>query len=311
MNYSNFKIKLQHKISIIVIKFESLTDIIDKRPGKWLLLIEEEKEDHEGEAMRTEKVSSQSSDKLMQILECLAEQKLPMRLQDLAEAVGMTQPTVLRYLNSLVNSNYIYQDPESLRYGLTWKVCALGANLGSYASMRSIANRFVTQLSMRFGLGACLVVEENGSCVYLDCIDSSPVAGRILQHIGRRSPLHTASSGKILLASHSDEEVDRYIAEKGLERLTDNTITSREALFAELELVRSRGWAFDDEECEIGLRCVSRPLRSYTGGVVAAMSVFGDASEMTPEHIEKDILPHLTEATEEISRRLGWPGLDK
>ena len=178
--------------------------------------------------MRTEKVSSQSSDKLMQILECLAEQKLPMRLQDLAEAVGMTQPTVLRYLNSLVNSNYIYQDPESLRYGLTWKVCALGANLGSYASMRSIANRFVTQLSMRFGLGACLVVEENGSCVYLDCIDSSPVAGRILQHIGRRSPLHTASSGKILLASHSDEEVDRYIAEKGLERLTDNTITSRE-----------------------------------------------------------------------------------
>ena len=75
--------------------------------------------------------------------------------------------------------------------------------------------------------------------------------------------------------------------------------------------MRSRGWAFDDEECEIGLRCVSRPLRSYTGGVVAAMSVFGDASEMTPEHIEKDILPHLAEATEEISRRLGWPGLDK
>ena len=256
--------------------------------------------------MKSEKVSSQSSDKLMQILECLAAHKLPVRLQDLAESVGMTQPTVLRYLNSLMNSNYIYQDPESLRYGLTWKVCALGANLGSYSSMRGLAAGFVTRLSMRFELGACLVVAEEGSCVYLDCIDPAPAAGRILQHIGRRSPLHTAASGKILLAAMSDEDVSRYIAEKGLERLTERTICDSEALFAELRKVREQGWAFDDEECEIGLRCVSFPLRNYTGAVVAAMSVFGDANVMQPERVKAEILPVLRDAAVQISHRLGY-----
>lgn len=73
-----------------------------------------------------ERASSQSSDKLLQILECIAGNKLPVRLQDLSEQVNMTQSTVLRYLNTLVNNNYVYQEEDTLRYALTWKIAAWG-----------------------------------------------------------------------------------------------------------------------------------------------------------------------------------------
>ena len=157
------------------------------------------------------RASSQSSDKLLQILEGISVNKLPMRLQDISEQVGMSQSTVLRYLTTLVNNGYIYQEEDTLRYGLTWKICALGQNLNTNLSLRNIASPFINRLSIQHGLGSCLVVDYDFECMYLDCIDTSNELFHTLMRIGKSAPLHTTGSGKILLASYSDAKVDEHV----------------------------------------------------------------------------------------------------
>ena len=118
----------------------------------------------------TERQTNQSSIKLLQIMECLAEQRTPMRVQDLAKKVNMTQATVLRYLYALQDAKYIYQDTETSRYALTWRVCRLSENLNSFLSLRNITTPFINSLANTLSLGVCLVVNQNDECMYLDCI---------------------------------------------------------------------------------------------------------------------------------------------
>ena len=253
-----------------------------------------------------ERQSSLSSDKLLAILECIAESRIPIRLQDLAERSGMTQPTVLRYLRTLQNANYVYQDETTLRYALTWKLCRLTENLDSYLGLRNIANPFVNHLANTLQQGVCLVVNRGDQCVYLDCVDHPHANYTPLQYIGKHAPLHATGSGKVLMSSFSETQVDEYILQKGLTRCTEYTITSRTQLLKALEQVRTQGFAFDDEECEIGLKCISYPLRNYSGSICAAISVFGNASEMSSDVLKKEIHQELGTAAEMISLRLGW-----
>ena len=253
-----------------------------------------------------EKASSQSSDKLLQILECIANNRLPIRLQELSKQVNMTQPTVLRYLNALVHTNYVYQEEDTLRYALTWKICGLGQGLNSYSSLRGIAGPFINRLSAEMELGSCLVVDHNFECMYLDCVDVPSALTQTLHRIGRSAPLHTTGSGKILLASYNNVKVEKYIDTKGLTKLTEQTITSADRLFEELAQVRARGYSIDEEECESGLRCVSVPLHSYTGDIIAALSIFGPTSVLTLDRIEVEGRPALFDAARAISSRLGY-----
>ena len=254
-----------------------------------------------------ERQASLSSDKLLAILECIAESRMPMRLQDLAERSGMSQSTVLRYLRTLQNANYVYQDEQTLRYALTWKLCGLTEHLNSYLGLRNIATPFVNQLANDLRAGVCLVVSQDYHCLYLDCIDHPDTAGAPLQFIGKRAPLHVTSSGKMLLSACTQAQIDDYIAQKGLTRYTDNSITTRERLMEELDAIRTQGFSTDMEECEIGHRCVSYPIYCYNGTVYAALSVFGDVACMNEEFV-RQLHPQMKAVAEEISRRLGYDG---
>lgn len=252
------------------------------------------------------KSQSQSSDKLLLILETISKNRLPVRLQDLAEKVGMTQSSVLRYLKALLSANYIYQEETTGRYALTWKICSLGENLNSPLGMRNTVSPFINRLAAALDLGACLVVNQLNQCMYLDCVDISLSPDRTLQYIGKRAPLHVTSSGKILLSSFSEAQLDEYIAACGLVKYTDNTITDRERLLEELAKIRESGYAIDDEECEKGLKCFSMPLRSYSGAIVAAISVFGGTERMTEDMMMNRIYPLLSSEIKIISARLGF-----
>lgn len=253
-----------------------------------------------------EKQASLSSDRLLQILECIARNRIPMRLQDLAEQTGLTQSTVLRYLRTLQNANYVYQEENTLRYALTWKLCNLTENLNSYLSLRNIANPFVNHLANTLHAGVCLVVNQDDTCLYLDCIDTPSFSQAPLQFIGKRAPLHVTGSGKILLSAYSEAQIDDYIARKGLTRFTQYSITTREGLMAELEKIRKQGFATDIEECEIGMRCTSYPVHCYNRSIFAAMSVFGRVSDMDEAFIREQVHPQLKAAAALISQRLGY-----
>lgn len=231
---------------------------------------------------------------------------MPMRLQDLAEQTGLTQSTVLRYLRTLQNSNYVYQEEDTLRYALTWKICNLTTNLNSYLSLRNIANPFVNQLANTLHAGVCLVVNQDDSCLYLDCIDSPASSQAPLQFIGKRAPLHVTSSGKLMLSSFSEARMDEYIARTGLTRFTEYTITTRDGLVAELDAIRRQGFSLDMEECEIGMRCISYPIYCYNGNLFAAISVFGRTTDLDEQFVQQQVHPLLKEISGIISQRLGY-----
>lgn len=254
--------------------------------------------------LSAERQSSQSSVRLIQIMECLAANYSPMRLQDIARQVGMTQSTVLRYLYALESTHYVYRDEEMARYGLTWRVCKLGENLNSMLSLRNLANPFINQLANTLSLGVCLVTDRDHECLYLDCIDNP--RSQTLQHIGKQAPLHVTGSGKLLLSQYTREEVELYISTAGLVKYTEHTITDPRALEQELVKIRQRDFGMDREECELGLHCISCPLRDYTGRIIAAVSVFGNVADMSETRLEKEIYPALRKASEAISMRLGY-----
>lgn len=251
-----------------------------------------------------ERQSSQSSIRLLQILECLANNRMPLRLQEIAKQVGMTQSTVLRYLYALQTANYIYQEDETSRYGLTWRICGLGENLNTQLSLRNITTPFINHLANTLSTGACLVVEQDGECLYLDCIDIPNHS--TLQRIGKKAPLHTTGSGKVLLSRYNSAQLDDYIATKGLTKYTEYTITDPDVLRSELERIRQQGFAMDEQECEIGLRCISIPLRDFSGQIVSSISVFGNIADMSNQRIKSEIYPTLKEVTVVVSSRLGY-----
>lgn len=248
--------------------------------------------------------SNQSSMRLLQIMECLAENRTPMRLQDLAKQTGMTQSTVLRYLYALLDAHYIYQDADTSRYALTWRVCRLSSHLNSQIGLRNMAAPFISHLANSLALGACLVVNQDDACMYLDCIDNPNSPG--LQRIGKLAPLHATGSGKVLLSQYSEPQLTEYIRTRGLTCYTEYTITDPALLRKELDRVREQGFGMDEQECELNLRCISLPLRDYSGNIIAAMSLFGNLTDMDPRRIREEIYPPLKAAAEAVSSRLGF-----
>ena len=124
--------------------------------------------------------------------------------------------------------------------------------------------------------------------------------------IGKDAPMHSTGSGKILLSAMSPNRIRQFLDQVGLARLTPYTITNREAFLQELDQVREQGYALDNEECEIGHRCVSVPLYDYTGTVAAAISAFDSTERLTDEAIENRILPALKDLAAKISFRMGY-----
>ncbi len=249
--------------------------------------------------------ANRSSDKLLKIMEYMSANRLPQRLKDIADGLGMTQPTTLRYLCTLCDQGYVYQDSQSGFYAMTWKVCRLGRSLESNLVLKSMAGPLLNEFANTYNIGVLLAVERDGMLVYLDLAGAPYGNVDTMLRIGKDAPMHSTSSGKILLSAMSPLQLQQVIQRHGLVRLTPKTITDKSRLEEELERIRKNGYALDNEECEIGHRCVAVPLYDYTGNVVAAISAFDSIDRLTDSYIEETILPALKELARENSFRMG------
>ena len=251
--------------------------------------------------------TNQSSDKLLALIELLAQQPEPIRLQDISRISGMNASTALRFLSALQHRDYAAQEIDTGRYYLTFKLCGLAQNITSHFGIREIAQPFIRNVSNVFSESCHLAVESDLLVLYIDVAKCASRTLMITQRIGNLAPLHCTGVGKLFLSQHSVDEVEGIISQKPMQRLTENTITTIPLLLKELDHVRNLGYAYDNEECEVGARCIAAPIRDYTGNIVAGISVSGPAVRMTDEHIMMN-LPFLMETAEQISVRLGWQG---
>jgi len=249
------------------------------------------------------KNSNQSVGKALQIIEVLLESSSPMRLQEIAAAVEMPASTVLRMLSSLMLYNYVDQDIDSKKYFLTLKFAQIGAAVSSRIGLTTIARPILLDLSFRCGEAASIAIEDKMSMVYIDVADGPDGLLKVMQYIGKRSPMHCTGVGKCFLLNYTDAQIDEFIHITGLKRFTPYTLTSKAELLAELDMARVRDFAMDNQECELGARCVAAPIRDYSGKVVAAISVSGPVNRMTPEKVAK-VASQVKDAAEQISKKL-------
>ncbi|MBS6644384.1 MAG: IclR family transcriptional regulator [Clostridiaceae bacterium] len=248
---------------------------------------------------------NQSSVKLLKVFEHLVLKREPQRLLDIANDLKMNSSTVLRFLATLVNEGYVEQNEETLKYFPTYKICALANNVNNYVDMRMIARPYMEQLAKIFGESVCMAVEENMRSVYIEVIRESNQSLMMVQSVGNAVPMHCTGNGKVMLLNYSEEDLDKLIRVEGLARYTENTLTSKWQLVRELEKIRERGFAYDEEERELGARCVAFPIYNYTGKVVAGLSVTGPKNRMTDELIEPR-LDDFRRISLEISKKLGY-----
>ncbi len=247
---------------------------------------------------------NQSVEKVLQIIEVMANNKTPMRLLDIAEKLSLPASTVLRFLNTLLTFSYVIQDPETLKYRLSMKFCQIGNLVSSQFSIRDIARPFLLDLSEKCQESTCLAIEQDMMVVYIDVVDGPDSMVRTMQRIGKNAPLHSTGVGKLMLLDYDDKKLDRLVSEKGLDALTAHTITTKKALLSELSKIEVQGYAQDDEECEIGAKCIAAPIKDFTGKTVACISVSGPVSRMTSQKLDF-IKVHIKNAAAEISRQLG------
>lgn len=246
-----------------------------------------------------------SAEKMLTIIEYLAAQKEPARLLDMSKALGINVSTVSRFVTTLVNCGYAAQEEETARYYLTFKICAVANMVSAHTDIRNIARPYMRELTDMFNESACLAVEENMKVVYIEVMEGPGQMLRSMQRIGNVAPMHCTGIGKLLLLNYSDGELDRLIEVEGLTRYTEYTLTSKVQLVNELKRIREKGYAFDNEECEVGARCVAFPIYGAQGKIIAGISVTGPTNRLTDEFINSR-LSYFDEIARDISYKMGY-----
>lgn len=256
--------------------------------------------------------SNQSVEKTIRIIEMLAMAKEPMRLSEMAKGVGMPPSTVLRMINTLVELGYAYQEEEEPhRYGLTIRFLRIGQMAADHFSIRDVAHPYLIRISRETGESSCLSIEDHYKVRYIDVTEGSGNLITIRQRIGGSGMMHCTGSGKLFLSQYQEEQLDDFIREKGIPGLTSHTLTTKPELMYELESCRRLGYATDDEECEIGMRCIAAPICDSQGKIIAAISISGPISRMTRLRNEKELAPMLCEVADKITQKMVGTRIEK
>jgi IclR family transcriptional regulator, KDG regulon repressor len=245
----------------------------------------------------------------IRLAKAFSEDEYEMGISELATRLGLAKSTVHRLATTLVEYDILEQNRETGRYRLGLALFELGALVRRKMDVASQSSQQMHSLVEMTGETVQLGVLDHQSVLYLRIFESRQ-AVRMASSVGSRVPAHCTGVGKVLLA-HQPREVVRQIIDHGLKRYTANTITSPEALLEELASVRAKGYAIDDEEIEVGLRCIAAPIRDHTGQVTAAISVAAPVQRMSKKNVQATV-PTVVAAAEAISRRLGYlPALSR
>jgi DNA-binding IclR family transcriptional regulator len=222
-------------------------------------------------------------------------------LTAVSKKLGTSKSTAFRYLTTFEKLGVVNRD-DSDRFTLGPKLIELAGVYLRDNSLRKVTEPFLNQLAEETKETAHLAVPSENEVVYIDKVDSSHSI-QMASRIGGRMPMHCTSLGKAILA-HSLDQVEEIIDE-GLTTQTPNTVRSPEALREELEFVRSKGFSIDDEENELGVRCVGSPIFNHAGKAIGAISVSGPANRMPMKQCRK-WGPLVRETAFKISKRMGY-----
>lgn len=251
-----------------------------------------------------EKNPIQSAERIFAVLELLAE-KGEMGLLELSEELSLNKSTVHRMLSSLIFMGYARQKEDTQKYVLTYKLVTLSGKLLERANILPIAKPYLEMLSSVSGETVHLVQRDGNDILYIDKVEATSGTIRMVSHVGMTHPMYCSGVGKAIMATMPEEEVQKIWNESIIEKKTEHTITDFKKFKQVLDEVREKGYALDDEENELGVRCIAACIYDYHNEVRYAFSISGPVSRMTPEHI-KFLSEIVRKVQKELSAELGY-----
>ena len=241
--------------------------------------------------------------RLLDLLEAFTEDGAH-SLTDLSARTGIPKPTAFRLLRTLEDRGYVRRGGG--QYALGFRCFILGATATRDLDVRTQALPHLVALRDATGETVQVAVLESWRVVYLERVLSERPVAYMKSRAGAVLPAHCTGLGKALLAFRPPEEVAAHYRVAGLPRFTPSTITDVDALLAELDAIRRRGYATDEEEREIGVRCVAAPVRDHRGEVVAAISVAGPGERLPRPLVDSHTAEQVVTCAAAISNHLGY-----
>lgn len=255
------------------------------------------------ETAKREPGGVQSVERALDLLDLLAASSTALSVADFSRGTGLPYATTHRLIATLTERGYMRQEPGGKAYGLGPQIMVAGSQLALRLS--GWLKPYLSQLMDFSGETVNVATLDNGYALYVAQAEPKNQL-RMFTPLGSRALPHSTAVGKVLLASRPRAEVEEVIARLGMPASTPNTITSPEAFLAELELVSAQGYAVDEEEKEIGMRCVAVALP--IGRLSMALSVSGPAGRMDPAARAR-LIPEMHRVAEQIGRTLARPDL--
>jgi DNA-binding IclR family transcriptional regulator len=243
--------------------------------------------------------SIQVIERLNALLDVLARQSEPVSLKALSQATGLHPSTAHRILNDLVIVRMVDRT-EPGHYQLGMRLLELGNLVKARLNVRDAAAGPMRELHKLTGETINLAVRQGDEIVYVERAVSERSGMQVVRAIGGRAPLHLTSTGKLFLAVEDARAVRSYSMRTGLAGQTRNSITEVQQLEKELDLVRSNGFARDNEELEMGVRCIAAAIRDDAGNLVAGLSISAPADRANDGWVDA-----LRQTALEISNSLG------
>jgi DNA-binding IclR family transcriptional regulator len=241
--------------------------------------------------------------KALELLSTFSFAERRLSLSELASRTGIPRATAFRLLSTLEASGFVTK--VGVEYQLGVKCFVIGNIVAADLDLKEVAQPHLVALRDATRETTHLAILDHWRVVYLERLPSPHPVGFMRSRVGAILPAFCTALGKTLLAGLQEAEVGAWAGAETFPRMTPNTITSAKRLLKELRAVRVRGYALDEEEHELGVRCVAAPVRNHEGKVVAAISVAGPTDRMPRTLAGSDIASKVAAAAHAISLDLG------
>lgn len=249
----------------------------------------------------------QTIKKATRILDLFSLEQPEWGVSEAARALRLPKSTTSELMSSLADHRLLSRTAKG-RYRLGWHLFELSQTLLDTTEFRIEARRVMEELVRSWRETVHLAVLDGVQAVYVEKLQPRPAVKIRITRAGARLPAHASGVGKVLLAHSEWEHIAGLFEDQGMPALTGNTITTLDALAEELEQVRERGYAYDNEETLVGLCCVAAPIYSSRGIVVAAVSLSVPAYRFRPR--EGKYTAAILDAARRISENAG-PALEE
>ncbi len=248
------------------------------------------------------KPSVQVIERMFSLIDVLAQREESLSLKEISEKTGLHPSTAHRILNDLAIGRFVDR-PESGTYRLGMRLLELGNVVKARLSVRDAALAPMRELHKLTQQPVNLSIRQGDEIIYVERSYSERSGMQVVRAIGGRAPLHLTSTGKLFLAAEDAARVRAYAVRTGLAGNTHNSITQAAVLERDLAKVRQSGFARDNEELELGVRCVAAGIYDDQNKLVAGLSISAPA-----DRLNEDWLPKLKHTANEISEALGYKG---